>query len=779
MKKILLIVIIFLFPLIVQAYGIENYYINATVLDNGDLEVQEYFNLTGSYNGMEREILYRNTNAPTFNPDMDSYGGSSLHNGSGIVINEVRAVELNDNFNFSDVDGEIFNSVYSASKGDYGVYTVSNTYGESFDSGKLIRIFLPNYKNKAFYIKYVLKDMAILHNDVAEFGWNVVGNNLSESVENLVVTVNIPNNKNEIGVWGHGPLEGNTEIVDKNTIIEKIKYLNSKTAIDVRVVFDKEVIINSNKKSNVSALDKIVKYETSEAEKANYERQVKINDTIDEIEQSFKRLDETTSRAIYNDLFYLIYSVPDGDDKTKLFSKLVTYNDKVDSYEYGVFQDYLLLSLKNFDYYKKANDIINNVFNSELKDKMRNELVSTKKKIINNEWKKEWKIVLVSIVTIVVPLILYRFLLYKKKKMKSNTEPLYVREIPSNLAPECVGLITDSTINGNEITAAILDLIKRKIITFEKKDNGSYDLKFNYTSDKVTAYDRVLARLIFQNKTIVNSKKIKKIKYDDFSKWKKQTIKQLEDKELINHYDMNKEKVNGDLLIYSLFFLPTPVFFVTLVLLFVYLIKKYRSKLFIKFLVYINVLLIFVSLISNHFVHVSIIGCIISIIIVEIIIRKLPLKIRIKKTEKGIHEAASWNGLRNFLIDFSAIEEREIPELALWEDYLIYATAFGIGKEVLNAMKVKIEAEHIDMEMIEKYTIFNSISDVSRIAKSISNISSNKIPVAYAKTYTSRGGIGGGYSGGSFSSGSGSGGGFSGGSSGGGSFGGGGGGGRF
>ena len=83
------------------------------------------------------------------------------------------------------------------------------------------------------------------------------------------------------------------------------------------------------------------------------------------------------------------------------------------------------------------------------------------------------------------------------------------------------------------------------------------------------------------------------------------------------------------------------------------------------------------------------------------------------------------------------------------------------------------------MEMIEKYTIFNSISDVSRIAKSISNISSNKIPVAYAKTYTSRGEIGGGYSGGSFSSGSGSGGGFSGGSSGGGSFGGGGGGGRF
>ena len=166
-----------LFPSIVFADGIENYYINATVLDNGDLEVQEYFNLTGTYNGMEREINFRNSNAHVFNPDMDSYGGSTLHNGSSITIEEIRAVDVDDNFNFKDINGDVFKSVYNASKGDYGVYTSSKTY-----DGISVRMFLPSYKNKAFYIKYILKDMAILHNDVGELGWNVIGDSLLEDI---------------------------------------------------------------------------------------------------------------------------------------------------------------------------------------------------------------------------------------------------------------------------------------------------------------------------------------------------------------------------------------------------------------------------------------------------------------------------------------------------------------------------------------------------------------------------------------------------------------------
>ena len=38
--------------------------------------------------------------------------------------------------------------------------------------------------------------------------------------------------------------------------------------------------------------------------------------------------------------------------------------------------------------------------------------------------------------------------------------------------------------------------------------------------------------------------------------------------------------------------------------------------------------------------------------------------------------------------DFSLLKEREIPELVLWERYLVYATAFGIAEEVIKQLKV-------------------------------------------------------------------------------------------
>lgn len=771
-KKIFLFILLFM-PIIVMADGIDNYYIDATILGNGDLEVQEYFNLTGTYNGMERIISFFNGNTNDFMPDASSYGGSKLHNGSGIDIKEIRAVDIDSNFEFNNISGELFKKTYRANKGDYGVYTSSSNY-----DGVTVRMFMPNYKNKAFYIKYIIKDIAILHDDVGEIGWNAVGNSLSESINNLVVTIHVPNNKDEIRVWAHGPLKGYSEIIDKNTIKASINYLNSYTAVDVRVVFDKEVIKNSNKKSNVLALDKIIKYETDEAERANYQRKVEMTNTINTINEYFQLLDGYASRSTYNYTLSLIESLPSSLEKEELLNKLYTYKDKVDKYEYNSFKSYLDNATNNYHDYEYAEKIVDNVFSLELQEQMKKELLVVKNKIKHYEWKREVLLIIISLITLGVTLLIYRVFLYFHKKKIVNVDPLYYREIPSKLSPECVGLLTDSTINGDEITAAILDLIRRNIITYEKKDNGSYNLIYNNTAGEVNSNDRLLAKLIFRNKYEINSKKIKKIKYDDFEKWKKQSLKYLESKEFIQHYDLDNDKINGAWLEAGIgfFFIP-PLTLISPILILIYLIKKYKSKVFIKFFIYINFILMILSLCVNHFVHWSILICIISVIVINKIIKKFPTKLKIKKTVKGNIERNKWLGLKNFLIDFSKIDIREIPEVSLWEDYLIYATAFGIGKEVLAAMKIKIETEHIEMDILEDYTVFNNIRDIERITSRISNISSKSVPVAYAKTYMPSGGSG--YSSGDFSSGSGSGGGFSGGSSGGGSFGGGGGGGRF
>ena len=214
--KIILISFLIMFPNIIKAYGIDNYYIDATIQNNGDILVEEYFSLTGEYNGFERIIEYANEDLYEFDPNMESFGGSLIHNGNGLEIKEVRAIPTSNNFIFSNIQGDIFERVSSAKKGDYGVYT------ENYKSnGKSILIYNPSKENKAFYLKYVVKNISIKHNDVAEIGWNTIGNEFRESIANLEITLHIPGNKN-VRAWAHGPLNGNVNIIDSETVKFKI-----------------------------------------------------------------------------------------------------------------------------------------------------------------------------------------------------------------------------------------------------------------------------------------------------------------------------------------------------------------------------------------------------------------------------------------------------------------------------------------------------------------------------------------------------------------------------
>jgi len=55
----------------------------------------------------------------------------------------------------------------------------------------------------------------------------------------------------------------------------------------------------------------------------------------------------------------------------------------------------------------------------------------------------------------------------------------------------------------------------------------------------------------------------------------------------------------------------------------------------------------------------------------------------------GENEYAKWRGLYNFLNSETLMNERTIIELGIWEQYLVYATAFGISEKVINAINVR------------------------------------------------------------------------------------------
>ncbi len=58
-------------------------------------------------------------------------------------------------------------------------------------------------------------------------------------------------------------------------------------------------------------------------------------------------------------------------------------------------------------------------------------------------------------------------------------------------------------------------------------------------------------------------------------------------------------------------------------------------------------------------------------------------------TQFGENEYAKWRALYNFLNSETLMKEKTVIELALWEQYLIYATAFGISEKVIKALEVR------------------------------------------------------------------------------------------
>ena len=772
MKKIkFLIVFVLLFiPSTVLGYGIENYYMNATVLENGDLEVEEYFELNGSYNGMERIIKYKNINSVAFDSNSSSYGGSSIHNGDGIDILKVGSTDINHSFSFNDSKINYFKKVDNASKGDNGVYTDEYNYG-----GRTIRIFLPSNKNKAFYVKYRLYNMAILHNDIGELGWNIFGKQMNESIGNLVAYINVPNNKNMMKAWAHGPLNGNVEIVSSNTVKVSIRGLNSNTAIDARLAFDKESISSSTKKTNVDALDKIILYETDLAEEANRQRQISDQNNIAQIKEYFSLLAKTPSRENYNKIIDTIYLLNDKDKQSEFLELLKKYDDEVNQYEYKMFKSYLDndLSIEN---YKEAEKRINNVYDKALILKIEKELDEYYKRLQKKDLTTELIMSGISLGTILITLIAYYVIPLRKKRVS----PYYFRDIPSDLPPACVGLLVDKKITKNEVSASILDLIIRKIIIIEKQEDNSYDFVLTTDYDKLSDYDKVLFSLIFVNKgvTRINSKKIRKIHITTFKKFKKAVADELTHRNLMVDYLEDFDEVNGIILELGLIALVTPLRLIGCVLIFVYSLLRYHEHFYLWLFVLLNIALIVMSIILNSTVfHISIILSLISIVYIKIKIKYFPMKLNINYTKPGKEEMKLWHGVRNFLIDFSKINDREIKEINVWEKYLVYATALGVSKKVLDTIKVNIEQLDInnDYDLLTDFANYNMVSSsINRISNSIVRTS---LPTTTFPIFESF--LEGASSGGSYSSGSGGGGGFSGGSSGGGSFGGGGGGGRF
>lgn len=116
-------------------------------------------------------------------------------------------------------------------------------------------------------------------------------------------------------------------------------------------------------------------------------------------------------------------------------------------------------------------------------------------------------------------------------------------------------------------------------------------------------------------------------------------------------------------------------------------------------------------------------------------------------TQKGINEQEQWKAFKKYMEDFSYLNEKEVPELVLWEKYLVFATAFGIADKVLKQLKVKYP-ELNDPDTIHSMILFNSMYNSNGFNTKFINSINTSTSRMYSSTYSSGSGGGGGFSGG-------------------------------
>lgn len=87
--------------------------------------------------------------------------------------------------------------------------------------------------------------------------------------------------------------------------------------------------------------------------------------------------------------------------------------------------------------------------------------------------------------------------------------------------------------------------------------------------------------------------------------------------------------------------------------------------------------------------------------------------VRAKLLDDGKEMHEKLNGLKNFLKDFSKIEDKKRESIKIWEDYLVYSVLFGINKRIINEYKQMIKVKHY-MTLNEILTIEYENSEIYR-----------------------------------------------------------------
>lgn len=338
-------------------------------------------------------------------------------------------------------------------------------------------------------------------------------------------------------------------------------------------------------------------------------------------------------------------------------------------------------------------------------------------------------------------LYVYLYLVFGKERF-AEKQHIYYREPPSELKPALAGLLCNmNRWDDKFLQATILDLIRRKrikfeVITKEKKQMEKKLTLLDNDKDSLADYEFILLhRMIFDQKRTLTFKELNRQFSESHDHFKKvfQELKNCLKKEMksIGHFDRSSDNRSLFALILGVILtLLGPIVF---------------------------------SILSVFFMRQAVLGF--YVLWPVGLLYWLGSKALQRRSVTGTEEFSKWRAFRSFMKDFSNLRAHAPQSLIVWERYLVYATAFGIAKVVLKALRVSVphlidksKGTFLTPSLFAQDAIPN-MRDLQNSIRGISTIS-NSVQRVAGSSYSSGIGTGGGFSSGGGGGGGGSGGGF-------------------
>jgi len=625
MKKLKGILLISLFT-IAMIFLVQNYSYADSDFSYKSMDYDVKVNEDGSMDVVETWTVKINgtTNTLFKNFEKDKSKFSSISN--------VRVTEVSKSGKETDLD-RIYNEMYHVTTDRYYAMSVSGNkfeiaWGVNEDSG-----------TKTYKMYYTVNDCVKVYNDCADIYWKFVNNTSGNTVKAVTGKIELPSSVSDIEnlkVWGHGNVNGSTERSSKDTIKFNAKNYNS-DYLEVRVVVTEEDMFYGATRIYEDKLDEILEYEKELADKANFEKIVRM------------------VIAIF--VITVIYVIN------------------------------ILIFLRAIK----------------------------KKKILKETPKK-------------VPTQVYDYFRDFPRKDDTPAQVAFLHYFNAGRA--------GGTNVGKVISATMLDLCLKKYLKFEvnNAEKVSQNEKIKIIIDKekneeglLESESQVLKLLKLASKTTDS------ITMKEFEKYAKSnstsfyavasTIdsKALKEEAEVGNYSKEEAKKG----------------------------TKYTMSITLSIMLMIGELILGINIISL-LAPIFILALIPSAIflIYNIVISARVVSRFNGLTQLGVDEQEKLRALKKYMEEFSLIKDREVPELVLWEKYLVYATTMGVADKVLQQLKVVYPQLTTDQDIMRNTSYLYMMSNNNFGNSFISSINSSVNKAYTASAPSSSSGGGGGFSGG-------------------------------